>query len=459
MGSPASGRRAQEDRTRAGKQVGRERRGGRSRAAARSPAQSAGRRRRIGAVHRDDVSVGLPVVLHPAAVRQDGAAGARWLLVGVGRGAAVLSGRAARRLRLCASADTLRVAGIDRLRASRRRPAGAERAARRTAGDVARAAARRSVHVAARALRRRGRPAVRRGRRQRAAAAGLVRALGPQARAGSVLSLRRLQSRQPHRAARLSVPVRAGAGADGDEPLLGDALSGADRRHRGVLRAGAPARRIAGGGNAISIGRGRSRADVDQAHRLVWTGAGAGGAAHGVHDAHRHRHRLGAAAVGHPSGDLPLHLRARLPVALAAADVAAAAGAACRRDLRAAGAGPDQARQMGADERGRRRRFLPCRPRRAPHAVSQPPAGPLSHRVLFVDVVRRRARRPVLGAHRPTHLLRGVRIPAAHRAVARLPAGRVRPAGIGKDRRGVDLRDLRSRAAADLAGTAARRPV
>ena len=73
----------------------------------------------LGAVRGDDVPFRLPAVLHPAAVRQDGAAGARRLLVGVGRGAAVLPGRAARRLRLRASADALCAAGVDRLRASR----------------------------------------------------------------------------------------------------------------------------------------------------------------------------------------------------------------------------------------------------------------------------------------------------------------------------------------------------
>ncbi len=86
----------------------------------------------------------------------------------------------------------------------------------------------------------------------------------------------------------------------------------------------------------------------------------------------------------------------------------------------------------------------------------QRPRRPLSHRVLFVDVVRRRARRPVLGAHRAAHLLRGVRVPAAHRAVARLPARRVRPAGIGQERRHLDLGNLRGRAAHHLAGSAAR---
>ena len=89
----------------------------------------------------------------------------------------------------------------------------------------------------------------------------------------------------------------------------------------------------------------------------------------------------------------------------------------------------------------------------------QPPAGALPHRVLPVDVVRRRARRTVLGPHRPAHLHRGVRISAAHRAVARLPARRLRSAGVGQDGRDVDPRHVRCRAAADLAGAAPRRAV
>ena len=78
-----------------------------------------------------------------------------------------------------------------------------------------RAAAGRALLLAARPFHRRRRTAVRRRRRQRAAAAGLVCADRPPARARSLLPLRRLQPRQPHRAARLSVPVRAGAGPDG----------------------------------------------------------------------------------------------------------------------------------------------------------------------------------------------------------------------------------------------------
>ncbi len=318
--------------------------------------------------------------------------------------------------------------------------------------DLARAAARRSVPLAARPLRRGGRLAVRRRRGECAAAAGVVLALGTPARAGSVLPLRRLQSRQPHRAARLPVSVRAGVRAHRAEPLLGAAVRRADRRHRRLLRARAAARRGAASAAAADRASRCRRADVAPPYRLVRPGARAGGAADGLHHAHRHRHRLGAAALGAAAGTLPVDVRARLPVALAAADVAAAAGTARRRAVRAAGAGADQARQMGAHRRRRRRGVLPRRPCRASDAVPEPAAGALSHRVLSVDVVRRRARRTVLRAHRPAHLHRGLRISAAHRAVARLPTRRLRSAGVGEDGRGVDPRHVRCRAAADLAG-------
>ena len=56
---------------------------------------------------------------------------------------------------------------------------------------------------------------------------------------------------------------------------------------------------------------------------------------------------------------LPLPMWLLLPAQLAAVD------------LRAARAGADEARQVAADERRRRRRFLPRGPRRPPHAVPQ----------------------------------------------------------------------------------------
>ena len=99
--------------------------------------------------------------------------------------------------------------------------AGARGAADRVAERLDRAAAGRALLLAARPFRRRRRPALRRRRRQRAAAAGLVCAHRPSARARSLLPLRRLQPRQPHRAARLSVPVRAGVGPQGAEPRSG----------------------------------------------------------------------------------------------------------------------------------------------------------------------------------------------------------------------------------------------
>ena len=65
------------------------------------------RRRAVG-LYGDDVPVRAAAVLDPAAVRQDGAAGARRLAVGVGGGRVLLPGRAAGRLLLRASPDRAR---------------------------------------------------------------------------------------------------------------------------------------------------------------------------------------------------------------------------------------------------------------------------------------------------------------------------------------------------------------
>ena len=60
----------------------------------------------------------------------------------------------------------------------------------------------------------------------------------------------------------------------------------------------------------------------------------------------------------------------------------------------------DQARDLVPDGVDRCRRVLHLRHGGAPHAVRGPSGGPLPYRVLPVDVVRRRARRPVRGADR-----------------------------------------------------------
>ena len=103
----------------------------------------------------------------------------------------------------------------DRRHPSGRLPAGVPGAAHRPAGDLGRAAARRALSVAARALHRGHRAAVHRRVGQCAAAAGLVCPHRPSARARSLFPVRGQQSRQPDRAAGLSVRARAGVRAEG----------------------------------------------------------------------------------------------------------------------------------------------------------------------------------------------------------------------------------------------------
>ena len=84
-------------------------------------------------VHGDDVPVGAAAVLRAADVRQDGAAGARRLTLGVGRRHLLLPGGAAGRLLLCALPDRPCVHAADGPDPSGRLPAGVHRAAHRSA--------------------------------------------------------------------------------------------------------------------------------------------------------------------------------------------------------------------------------------------------------------------------------------------------------------------------------------
>ena len=248
-----------------------------------------------------------------------------------------------------------------------------------------------------------------------------------------VLSLRGLQSRQPHRAARLSVPVRAGVRAHRAEPLLGDALRRADRRHRRLLRARAPAR---GGRDATAEAAGCAGDGAPTwRNRLAWCGLALVPAA------------LLTAFTTHIATDiasapllwvmplalylltfvlafqsrLPLPMWLLLPAQLAAVIFALLELAQTKHDKWVLTSGAGVAAFFLAALVAHRTLYLDAS------------ARPLSHRVLFVDVVRRRARRAVLGPHRAADLLRGVRVSAAHRAVARLPARRLRPARLGED--------------------------
>ena len=87
--------------------------------------------------------------------------------------------------------------------------AGHARAANRPLREPRRAAGRRRLRLADRDARSRRRTAVFRRLGQRAAAAGVVRPHRPSARERPLLPLWRLQSRQPHRASRLSDRDRA----------------------------------------------------------------------------------------------------------------------------------------------------------------------------------------------------------------------------------------------------------
>ena len=144
-----------------------------------------------------------------ADVHQDGAAAARRRARRVVGGDGVLPGRAARRLRLRASADALRARpplGDDPSRRDGGRVLLAAAVDRRELGPSARG--RRSV-LAARPVRGLDRAAVLRARRQCAAAAGLVRAHRSSVRERSLFPVCRQQYRQLPRAAVVSDPDRA----------------------------------------------------------------------------------------------------------------------------------------------------------------------------------------------------------------------------------------------------------
>ena len=186
----------------------------------------------LWAYHGDDVPVGPAAVLDPADVRQDGAAGARRLAVGVGGGAVLLPGRAAGRLLLRASADRARrpprMTGVIHLA---RLPAGAACACRSGCraswgepppgepylwqlGLFTVAIGLPFVAVSANA------PLLQ---------AWFARTGHPHG-ARSLLPLCGQQPRQPDRAAGLSVRARAGVRAEGAEPALDARLPAADGR-------------------------------------------------------------------------------------------------------------------------------------------------------------------------------------------------------------------------------------
>ena len=148
------------------------------------------------------------------------------------------------------------------------------------------------------------------------------------------------------------------------------------------------------------------------------------------HDLPVHRHRGDPAPVGHAAGALPadVHPGLRPPAAdsppargRALAPGAAAAGPRARLPRHRAA----RARAAGPPARPVRRR--PRLPRRA---GARPPGGPAPHRVLPLDVARRRARRRVHRAAGAGGLHERVGVPAGPRPG--LPAGAA-PEGRGLD--------------------------
>ena len=296
---------------------------------------------------------------------------------------------------------------------------------------MGRAAAGRALPVADRPVHGGDRPAVPGGVGQRAAAAGLVRAHRPSARARSLLPVRGQQPRQPDRAAGLSVRAGAGVRPERAEPHLGVRLRAArDLRWRVVL----PDARRAGRRRAGNPGRARRRAGRDAlraptwGERLGWVGLALVPSA------------LLTAFTTHVTTDvasapllwvLPLSLYLLTFVLVFRERPLIPRESLLFLHLDRAGRGAaravaDQARELVRHRSTGVAVFFTSAMVAHRTLYEARPAPPLSHRVLSVDVARRRARRPVRGADRAEDLQRGVRVSAAAGAVDGLPAGRAR---------------------------------
>ncbi len=345
-------------------------------------------------IHRHDFPVCAASVLGAADVRQDGAAAARRLAVGVVGGDGLLSRCAAARLRLRACVDTLSRSAPCRHRAPLRFRAGAYGAAACDRGRMGQAAGGLCRAMADRFVRRLDRIAVLRGRGQCPDAAGMVCAHRPPAGAGSILSLWRVQSRLIRGVTCLSGSDRAVPDVAGTDRILVGGLRRADDVHCGCgSRVGAdlPCR-----GEAIVLHRAFNRtlarpAAMDGARfRAVC-------AAHRGHLAYLDRHCVGAVPVDRPARALPRHLRAHLPPWRRTRARYSGAGAALCRG--AAGDRPDagRARLLDGRHHARSRNVRDLGhdlPSRALPAASR---GFASDRILSVDLGRRRARRHCRG--------------------------------------------------------------
>ncbi len=175
--------------------------------------------------------------------------------VGVGGGAALLSGGTARRLRLRASSHPQGAAPRDGLCSSRARGHGASCAADRPPCGLDRAAAGGRLFLAARPVHGGDRAAVCRGCCQCSALAGLVRAHRTPAGRRSLLSLRGVELGKPARASRLSLRPRAGVRSQGARQSLDRRVRRAACCARHLLLAGAARRRRRRGRRARRGGR------------------------------------------------------------------------------------------------------------------------------------------------------------------------------------------------------------
>ena len=177
---------------------------------------------------------------------------------------------------------------------------------------------------------------------------------------------------------------------------------------RGAQAGGVPETAAAPAGDDVAAAAPTlvNRLELDRA------GVRPGRAGDGVHGAHHHRRGLGAAAVGDPAGALPAHLRAGVP--RPAADLARGPAVPAPRrpgDRAHRPVVPDP--RLVHPQRHRRCGVLHHGDAGAPHALRGAAGAALPHRVLPLDVVRRRAGRHVHGAGGAQALQRGLRVSAA----------------------------------------------
>ncbi len=198
--------------------------------------------RPAAALQRRHPALGVPAVRRPADVRQDGAARARRVAGGLVGVDGVLPGGASRRIRVGACHHPLSAAARGSGAASCGDGCGAAVPAGGAGCRLGRSARAGPGGMAVRPAARLHRPAVLRRLRQRTAAPGVVCAHAAPAGRRPVLPLRRIQYRFVCRAARLSVPRRAGLADIRTDASVDHRLRGARGADRAVRRDGARGR-------------------------------------------------------------------------------------------------------------------------------------------------------------------------------------------------------------------------